>query len=127
MTWVRSRHVFRWGVEYHDVYENSFDNFFQRAALTFTPFSGNGAQAANIDGGGGIGSQTLQDMIWTLVGGVDTQTQTQFFDKTGKRGEQGFARLSPEGVAPFRTGHMEDDAEFHIYVWPSVAIQRSAV
>jgi hypothetical protein len=85
MTWVRSRHVFRWGVEYHDVYENSFDNFFQRAALTFTPFSGNGAQAANIDGAGGIGSQTLQDMIWTLVGGVDTQTQTQFFDKTGKR------------------------------------------
>jgi hypothetical protein len=92
MTWVHSKHTFRWGAEFHDVYENGFDNFFQRTALTFTPFASSGfdpkLQSANIDGMGGIGSTLLQDQIWMLLGGVDSQTQTQFFDRNGTRASE---------------------------------------
>lgn len=87
VTWARSRHTLKLGVEARDAYSNSTNNFFSRATLDFNNFANFGGISSltptgdpNIDL-----NVTLQDMVWALFGTVGSVTQAQFYDKNGNR------------------------------------------
>ncbi len=91
ISWVLGRHTIKTGGEYRGVYSNSSNNFASRTITdsnvfsTFTnPQTGSGLQAAAT--GTSIDQDpTFQNLVWLLYGGVDLQTQAQFFDKSGTR------------------------------------------
>ena len=84
ITWAKGRHTFKAGVEVRDVYSNSTNDFLSRPTLDFHNFSNFGVPAFQT--GTAIDSDlTLQDMVWSLFGVVGTETQAQFFNKSGSR------------------------------------------
>jgi hypothetical protein len=92
ISWVRGRHALKIGGEYRGVYSNSSNNFASRTITDSSVFSTFGIPAAatgtNIDQ-----DPTLQNLVWLLFGGIDFQTQAQFFDASGSRtatDERGF-------------------------------------
>jgi carboxypeptidase family protein/TonB-dependent receptor-like protein len=87
VTWARSRHTFKFGVETRYAYSNSTNDFISRPTLDFNSFANFGGISAltptgdpNIDL-----NTTLQDMVWALFGTVGSVTQAQFFNKAGSR------------------------------------------
>jgi Carboxypeptidase regulatory-like domain/TonB dependent receptor len=94
LSWVRGGHTMKFGGEYRRVFEDGFDNFSSRDALTFAGFTDFQVPSFNMDpanpcqGPGDpnfqndCGSSTLQNMAWMLFGVADTQTQGQFFNKS---------------------------------------------
>ena len=84
ISWVLGRHTIRTGGEYRGVYSNSSNNFVSRTLTDSAVFSNLGVPAV------GTGTSldqdpTFQDLMWLLYGGIDTQTQAQFFDNSGNR------------------------------------------
>ena len=86
LTWTAGQHTLKAGFEFRDVYSNSFDNFLSRPLADFQNFSNFGVSAINPTGNAAIDqNQTLQNMLWALLGVEGSQTQAQFFDKAGNR------------------------------------------
>ena len=113
ISWVRGRHTLKTGGEYRSVYSNSSNNFASRTITDSSVFSSFGILSTT-----GTGFEpnspscpaptptstplqsalfescvTLQNLVWGLFGGVDFQTQAQFFDNSGTRtvtDERGF-------------------------------------
>ena len=84
VTWMKGRHTFKAGVEFRDVYSNSINDFLSRPTVDFNNFSNFGVPAFQT--GTPIDSNaTLQNMVWSLFGAVGSETQAQFFDKSGNR------------------------------------------
>lgn len=84
ISWVLGRHTIKTGGEYRGVYSNSSNNFVSRTLTDSAVFSNLGVPAV------GTGTSldqdpTFQDLMWLLYGGIDTQTQAQFFDNSGSR------------------------------------------
>ncbi len=84
LTYSRGRHLFKWGVEFRDVYSNSYDDFSTRDVLDFMGFFNYGLTAlppssplAN--------DTTTEDAVLSLLGYADYQFQTQYFDKNQVR------------------------------------------
>src|SRR6266851_4845210 len=94
ISWVLGRHTVKTGGEYRGVYSNSSNNFASRTITDSAVFSSFGILATT-----GTGFEpntpsspnscapqqvlacvTLQDLVWALFGGIDFQTQAQFFD-----------------------------------------------
>jgi hypothetical protein len=81
---VTGRHTIKTGGEYRSVYSNSSNNFASRTITDSSVFSTFGIPAAGT--GTAIDQDpTLQNLVWLLYGGVDFQTQAQFFDSGGSR------------------------------------------
>jgi hypothetical protein len=84
VSWVRGKHLFKFGVEIRDVYSNSTNDFLSRPTVDFNNFSNFGVPAfqtgMNVDS-----NSTLQNMVWSLFGVVGSETEAQFFDKVGTR------------------------------------------
>ena len=81
---VLKSHTFKWGVEIRDVYSNNFTSFSSRALFTFNVFTDSGVptlQGLNP----GVDSNFVEDEVGALLGLVDRQTQTQFFNHLGNR------------------------------------------
>ena len=70
----------KFGSEFRFVFEDGYNAFGSRDALTFNAF--NNFDMASI---AGITDSTIQNMGWMLVGLADTQSQSQFFNKTAVR------------------------------------------
>jgi Carboxypeptidase regulatory-like domain/TonB dependent receptor len=113
ISWVRGRHSLKIGGEYRGVYSNSSNNFASRTITDSSVFSSFGIPSTT-----GTGFEpntpscpaptpnslpsvsalfescvTLQNLVWQLFGGIDFQTQAQFFDAAGARtptDERGF-------------------------------------
>jgi len=85
LTWLRGTHSVKFGIEFRDVYSNSFDDFYSRTYLTFTPFYNFGIPSLRALRTGLLGDTRLEDEVATLLGLVDTQYQAQFFDSKGTR------------------------------------------
>jgi len=87
VTWARGRHTFKFGVEVHDAYSNSTNDFLSRPTLDFNNFANYGGISALVPSGDPAvdANPILQDMVWTLFGSVGSITQAQFFDKNGSR------------------------------------------
>ena len=93
VSWVLGRHTIKTGGEYRGVYSNSSNNFASRTITDSSVFSNFGIPAAatgipTIDN-----DPTFQNLVWLLYGGIDFETQAQFFDTAGNRtatDERGF-------------------------------------
>lgn len=83
LSWVMGRHTVKFGAEYRGAYSNSSDNYVDRTLLDSAVFSNFGIPATT--GTGLEEDPTLQNLVWTLFGGVDLSTQAQFFDTAGVR------------------------------------------
>jgi hypothetical protein len=83
LSWVMGRHTVKFGAEYRGTYSNSSDNYVDRTILDSGVFSNFGIPATV--GTGFEQDPTLQGLVWTLFGGVDLQTQAQFFNNAGTR------------------------------------------
>jgi hypothetical protein len=84
MSKVVKSHTFKWGAEVRDVYSNNNTNFNSRALFTFDIFSASSISAlqglnTHVD------SNELEDTVGALLGLVNSQAQTQFFDRAGDR------------------------------------------
>ena len=107
ISWVLGRHSLKTGGEYRGVYSNSTNNFASRTITDSSVFSNFGIPAV------GTGTALDQDpifqnLMWLLYGGIDLQSQAQFFDNSGAR--------TPTDLRGFR------QREFDIYAQDSFKI-----
>ena len=85
ISWSRGKHTFKFGGEFRAVYSNSFDDFSTRQALDFAAFSNFGVPAINT-GNAAVDSNTaLQNQTLGLLGFVDSQFESQYFNFAGTR------------------------------------------
>jgi hypothetical protein len=84
MTHSRGRHLFKWGGEFRDVYSNSYDDFGTRTLLDFQGFTNSGIFALPSTSPL-VNDTTTENAVLTLLGYVDTQFQTQYFNKSQQR------------------------------------------
>ncbi len=84
LTYSRGRHLFKWGAEFRDVYSNSFDGFGTRTFLNFLSYSVAGVMALPPTSPL-VNDITTEDSVLTLLGYVNGQSQTQYFDKNQVR------------------------------------------
>jgi len=81
---VLGRHTIKTGGEYRSVYSNSSNNFASRTITDSSVFSTFGLPAAAT--GTSIDQDpTFQNLAWLLYGGIDLETQAQFFDNSATR------------------------------------------
>jgi Carboxypeptidase regulatory-like domain/TonB dependent receptor/TonB-dependent Receptor Plug Domain len=78
------RHLFKWGGEFRDVYSNSYDDFSTRTLLDFQGFTNSGIFALPPTSPL-VNDPTTENAVLTLLGYVDTQFQTQYFNKNQQR------------------------------------------
>ena len=85
ISWTRGRHAFKFGGEFRATYDNSFDDFSTRQALDFSAFLNFGVPSIST-GVDAVDSNTaIQDQTFGLLGLVDVQSESQFFNFAGTR------------------------------------------
>jgi hypothetical protein len=84
ISWVLGRHSVKIGGEYRGVYSNSSNNFASRTITDSAVFSNFGIPAA-ATGTSLDQDPTFQNLVWLLYGGIDLQSQAQFFNNSGTR------------------------------------------
>jgi len=122
ISWVLGRHTVKTGGEYRGVYSNSSNNFASRTITDSAVFSNFGIPATTGTGfepnsatcppptATSTPSQaalfeacvTLQNLVWGYFGGVDLQTQAQFFNTAATRtptDQRGFRQREFAGFA----------------------------
>ncbi|HEY6944051.1 MAG TPA: TonB-dependent receptor [Candidatus Acidoferrum sp.] len=98
---VLGRHTIKTGGEYRGVYSNSSNNFASRTITDSGVFSsfgipsttGTGFEPSSCSPQQMLACVNLQNLVWQLFGGIDLETQAQFFDSAGARtgtDERGF-------------------------------------
>jgi Carboxypeptidase regulatory-like domain/TonB dependent receptor len=88
MTKVVKAHSFKWGAEIRDVYNNGYSGFSSRADFTFNVFTSSQVPTLmNVPAAVANDPtfQFLQDEVGALLGLVNSQSQTQFFNAAGTR------------------------------------------
>lgn len=92
LTWVKGNHTLKFGGEFRYVFENGYNAFGSRTSYSFNAFDF-GVPVVNLDpnnpcdpeSGDFCGGRQFQNLAAGLLGLVDTQSQSQFFDKNGAR------------------------------------------
>jgi hypothetical protein len=90
MSYSRGHHLLKWGVEFRDVYENSFNDYGSRGLFNFLAYSNAGVPGlSNLPAGSPLLDPTnpataaTNDAVLALQGYVIAQTQSQYFNKQG--------------------------------------------
>jgi hypothetical protein len=84
MSYSRGRHLFKWGGEFRDIYSNSYDDFGVRTLLNFEGYTTSSVQALP-SSSPLVDDPNTEDAVLSLLGYVDTQDQSQYFDKSQNR------------------------------------------
>lgn len=84
VAYSRGRHLLKWGGEFRDVYSNSYDGFGTRTYDDFQGFTNSGIMALPATSPLASDNAT-EDAVLSLLGYVDFQLQTQYFDKQQNR------------------------------------------
>jgi Carboxypeptidase regulatory-like domain/TonB dependent receptor len=83
-TRVIGGHSVKFGAEFRDVYSNNFTDFGSRGTFTFNIFTASGVSPLqNLNAN--INSQEIEDISSMLLGLVNSQTQTQYFNHSDTR------------------------------------------
>jgi hypothetical protein len=101
LSYSRGRHLFKFGGEFRDIYSNSYDDFGVRTFLDFEGYTQSGVQALPASNPLANDPNT-EDALLTLLGYVDSQTQTQYFNKAQERAStdlRGFRQREWAGFA----------------------------
>ncbi len=101
LSYSRGRHLFKWGGEFRDIYSNSYDDFGVRTFLNFEGYTTSGIQALPSTSPLANDPNT-ENAVQALLGYVDTQTQSQYFDKRANRAStdlRGFRQREWAGFA----------------------------
>jgi hypothetical protein len=89
MNYSKGRHLFKWGGEFRATYANSFDGFGTRTLVDFAANQNFGLTSiSNLPADSPLQSgalQNAQDAVFGLLGFVDLQQQSQYFNKTQVR------------------------------------------
>jgi hypothetical protein len=101
ISWTRGKHAFKFGGEFRAAYSNSFDDFGTRQLLDFSAFSNFGVPALqNVDNNCPLapppappgtrtscvsGNTAVENQTLGLLGFVDSQSESQFFNSKGAR------------------------------------------
>ena len=84
MSKIVKSHTIKWGAEVRDVYSNNNTNFSSRGIFTFNVFTANSIPTLqNLNTG--VDNNQLEDTVGALLGLVNSQAQTQFFNRAGAR------------------------------------------
>jgi hypothetical protein len=100
-SWVLSRHTIKIGGEFRDAFSNSSNNYASRTMMDTAVFSNFGIPSAITTDPALNQDPTLQNMVWMLLGGVDLQTQAQFFNSSGTRTPTDARQFRQHEVAGF--------------------------
>jgi Carboxypeptidase regulatory-like domain/TonB dependent receptor/TonB-dependent Receptor Plug Domain len=84
MSYSPGLHLLKWGGEFRDVYSNSYDGFGTRTYLDFNGYQYYGIQALP-PSSPLVNDTATEDAVLSLLGYVDYQSQTQYFDKQQNR------------------------------------------
>ncbi len=80
MSYSRGRHLLKWGGEFRDIYSNSYDGFGTRAYNDFEGYT-NSSVVALPASSPLVNDPNTENAVLTLLGFVDFQVQTQYFNK----------------------------------------------
>jgi hypothetical protein len=90
MSYVKGQHLLKWGVEFRDVYENSFNNYGSRGLFDFAAYNNFSVPGlSNLPAGSPLADTSnpataaVNNAVLALQGYVDFQSQSQFFNKQG--------------------------------------------
>jgi hypothetical protein len=88
LSYTRGHHLFKWGVEFRDVYENSYNDYSSRGLFDFSAYLFGVEALKNLppdspllDPNNSAVLTATENAVFTLLGFVDYQTQSQFFNK----------------------------------------------
>lgn len=85
ISYSRGKHTFKFGGEFRAVYSNSFDDFGTRQSLGFAAFSDFGIPAISTGNAAVDNNTAIQNQTLALLGFVDSQSESQFFNFAGTR------------------------------------------
>lgn len=85
VSWVKGRHTFKFGGEFRDSYSNSYDNFSTRQSLGFSAYTDYGVPSVNNVPDAVASNAVIQDQVFGLLGLVDSQSESQYFNTAGAR------------------------------------------
>jgi hypothetical protein len=85
ISYTRGKHAFKFGGEFRATYSNSFDDFNTRQALSFSAFSDFGVPAISTGVAAVDDNTSVQNQTLGLLGFVDSQSESQFFNFEGIR------------------------------------------
>ncbi len=86
MTAVKGAHSVKFGGEFRNVKDTSYEDFSSREALTLNNFSNFGQPSYNYNGSADSPSLVpFEDMIWGATGAISSSFQNQFFTKAAAR------------------------------------------
>jgi hypothetical protein len=80
MSYSRGRHLFKWGGEFRDIYSNSYDGFGTRTYDDFQGYTYSSIVALPASSPL-VNDPNTENAVLALLGFVDFQVQTQYFDK----------------------------------------------
>jgi hypothetical protein len=90
MSYARGNHLFKWGFEFRDVYSNSYNDYSSRGLFDFHGYTNSGGLVlgvTNLPANSPLNdplnpaTAPTQDAVLALLGSVDYQFQSQYFDK----------------------------------------------
>jgi hypothetical protein len=85
ISYTRGKHTFKFGGEFRASYSNSFDDFSTRQFLDFAAFSNFGVPAISTGNPSVDNNTAIQNQTLGLLGFVDSQSESQFFNFAGVR------------------------------------------
>ena len=83
ITWIKGQHTTKFGVQFAAEYTNDFDGFRSRTQPSFNNYTGNASSA--LKGLAFDPGPEVQDMVWVLLGALNSESQAQFFNNAGAR------------------------------------------
>ena len=122
MSKIVKSHTFKWGVEYRDVYSNNYTDFVSRGTFTFNVFTANSIPTLqNLNTG--VDTNLLEDTVGALLGLVNSQTQTQFFNPSSTALPTTNS-ISSSTRSVLLAGQLESKVEPHHHLRSSLGVVR---
>lgn len=101
-TIVKGAHTMKFGGEWRNIKDNSFDNFFSRNLLSLNNYSTFGTPAYAFAGDPNSPSYLdFQDLVWGAEGAVANSSENQFFTANGTRRGNDYTRFVQHELGAF--------------------------